>query len=154
MIDIRISSLIKNAAVILVSLGLVASCSPNETGIVEDQPPASNDFDGGETIEILTTHWINSRDIGQGKGPITSQMLVESQSNYSDSWIQYGGDYANHRHSPIKALSPDNVKDLEFAWSLPTGTQGQFAVSPIVYDGIMYVTGLDPPTAGLSPGLL
>ena len=140
MINIRISSLIKNAAVILVSLGLVASCSPNETGIVEDQPPASNDFDGGETIEILTTHWINSRDIGQGKGPITSQMLVESQSNYSDSWIQYGGDYANHRHSPIKALSPDNVKDLEFAWSLPTGTQGQFAVSPIVYDGIMYVT--------------
>ena len=35
MLDIRISSLIKNAAVILVSLGLVASCSPNETGIVE-----------------------------------------------------------------------------------------------------------------------
>jgi alcohol dehydrogenase (cytochrome c) len=29
---------------------------------------------------------------------------------------------------------------LEFAWGFPSGTTGQFAVSPVVYDGIMYVT--------------
>ncbi len=118
MINIRVASLIKNVAVILVLFGSWQAVVPNETGVVEDQPSASNDFDEGETIEILTTHWINNRDIGQGKGPVTSQMLLENQSTYSDSWIQYGGDYANHRHSPIKALSPDNVKELRVCMEL------------------------------------
>jgi len=46
MINIRVASLIKNVAVILVLFGFLASCSPNETGVVEDQPSASNDFLG------------------------------------------------------------------------------------------------------------
>ena len=79
MIKIRVLSLIKNVALILFLFGILESCSPNETSDVEGQSSASNDFDGGETIEILTTHWINSRDIGQGKGPVTNQMLLEDK---------------------------------------------------------------------------
>ena len=34
----------------------------------------------------------------------------------------------------------ENIDRLSFEWGFPSGTLGQFAVSPIVYDGIMYLT--------------
>ena len=130
-------------------LFLFAACGPtNESTNIENIPPAvtesnSNVMDPDDVAEALvisTTHWTNDREIGYGSGPVSAEMLLEPQSSRSDVWLQYGGDYSNNRHSPIDALSPENVDDLEFAWGFPSGTTGQFAVSPVVYDGIMYVT--------------
>ena len=130
-------------------LFLFAACGPtNESTNIENIPPAvtesnSNVMDPDDVAEALvisTTHWTNDREIGYGSGPVSAEMLLEPQSSRSDVWLQYGGDYSNNRHSPIDALSPENVDNLEFAWGFPSGTTGQFAVSPVVYDGIMYVT--------------
>ena len=54
--------------------------------------------------------------------------------------MHYGGNYGQWRHSPITALTPANVGSLRPGWMLPTGISVQFEVSPVVYDGIMYVT--------------
>ena len=130
-------------------LFLFAACGPtNESTNIENIPSAltesnSNVMDPDDVAEALvisTTHWTNDREIGYGSGPVSAEMLLEPQSSRSDVWLQYGGDYSNNRHSPIDALSPENVDNLEFAWGFPSGTTGQFAVSPVVYDGIMYVT--------------
>ena len=130
-------------------LFLFAACGPtNESTNIENIPSSqaesnSNVMDPDDVAEALvisTTHWTNDREIGYGSGPVSAEMLLEPQSSRSDVWLQYGGDYSNNRHSPINALSPENVDNLEFAWGFPSGTTGQFAVSPVVYDGIMYVT--------------
>jgi len=130
-------------------LFLFAACGPtNESTNIENIPSSqaesnSNVMDPDDVAEALvisTTHWTNDRDIGYGSGPVSAEMLLEPQSSRSDVWLQYGGDYSNNRHSPINALSPENIDNLEFAWGFPSGTTGQFAVSPVVYDGIMYVT--------------
>ena len=130
-------------------LFLFAACGPtNESTNIENIPSSqaesnSNVMDPDDVAEALvisTTHWMNDREIGYGSGPVSAEMLLEPQSSRSDVWLQYGGDYSNNRHSPINALSPENVDNLEFAWGFPSGTTGQFAVSPVVYDGIMYVT--------------
>ncbi|MEC8357923.1 MAG: PQQ-binding-like beta-propeller repeat protein, partial [Pseudomonadota bacterium] len=130
-------------------LFLFAACGPtNESTNTENIPPAvaeSNSSamdpdDVAEALVISTTHWMNDREIGYGSGPVSAEMLLEPQSSRSDVWLQYGGDYSNNRHSPINALSPENIDNLKFAWGFPSGTTGQFAVSPVVYDGIMYVT--------------
>ena len=67
-------------------------------------------------------------------------------------WVLYGGNYANYRHSPVTDFTPETVGGLQVAWAFPTGTVGQFETSPVIYDGIMYVTSsynrlfaLDPP---------
>ena len=86
-----------------------------------------------------TNHWINDQAIGNGQGPVSLETLAGGTSN-PEQWLHYGGDYRNFRHSPITALNPETVSSLQVAWSFPTGTDGQFAMSPIVYDGIMYMT--------------
>ena len=94
----------------------------------------------GEGLVITQSHWINEEPIGNGSGDVTFDLLSQPISANPDSWWQFGGDYSNTRHSPLEDLSPENVDNLRFAWGFPTGTLGQFAVSPVVYDGIMYVS--------------
>jgi alcohol dehydrogenase (cytochrome c) len=134
-----------------VIMTLLVACGPepSETGTqtisAPTTPPVQNETAtsapavDGELVLPTLTHWINSAPIGTGLASVSNDLLeVSSQS--ANHWLQYGGGYDNFRHSPITELSPDNVDDLQFAWGFPSGTQGQFAVSPIVYDGIMYVT--------------
>ena len=84
-------------------------------------------------------HWTNAAQIGRGDGPVNVEHLLNAPSN-PEQWLHYGGNYANHRHSPIDDITPDNAASLKVAWAFPTGTSQQFEVSPTVYDGIMYVT--------------
>ena len=87
----------------------------------------------------LPTHWVASEPVGYGAGPVSDAMLSEAPGDPS-RWLLYGGDYRNYRHSPLTSLNPASVKDLRVAWALPTGTTGQFEVSPVIYDGVMYVS--------------
>lgn len=55
------------------------------------------------------------------------------------SWLTYSGNYSGHRYSPLAEITPANVSKLRVRWAY------QFAlsrtqVSPIVADGVMYVT--------------
>ncbi|MCE2462116.1 MAG: PQQ-binding-like beta-propeller repeat protein, partial [Pseudomonadales bacterium] len=84
-------------------------------------------------------HWTSDREIGHGSEPVNAEHLLAAPSN-PEQWLHYGGDYANHRHSPIDDITPENAATLTAAWAFPTGTSEQFEVSPTVYDGIMYVT--------------
>ena len=86
------------------------SCNPEPAAVqssVSSSEAVVEFDDGGETVEILTTHWINESDIGDGKGPVTDALLRAPQDEAGDSWIQFGGDYTNRRHSPIETLSPE-----------------------------------------------
>ena len=135
----------------LALLFILGSCSPqsnqqaSQLETVESAPSASSapaptvQEEPGELLAFTQTHWINEEPIGNGKPAVSNTILAEIDTD-TDQWLQYSGDYRNFRHSPITELSPENADDLQFAWGFPTGTLGQFATSPIVYDGIMYVT--------------
>ena len=101
----------------------------------EDEP----EVDAAFRARQPTSHWTNDQPIGNGEGPVSLEMLAAGNAN-PEWWLHFGGDYRNFRHSPVTELNPDSISSLEVAWSFPTGTDMQFSVSPIVYDGIMYVT--------------
>src|SRR5260370_29065355 len=58
----------------------------------------------------------------------------------SDSWPMYHGDYSGQRHSQLTQIPPANVGELTLAWAFQTGQAAQIKSSPIVANGILYVS--------------
>jgi alcohol dehydrogenase (cytochrome c) len=60
------------------------------------------------------------------------------------NWLTYSGNYQAHRFSPLNQITTENVARLRPVWVYQIDGRGRFETSPIVVDGIMYVT--EPPT--------
>jgi alcohol dehydrogenase (cytochrome c) len=60
-----------------------------------------------------------------------------------DSWPTYHGDYSGRRHSALTQITPDTVKQLGLAWVFQTGRGDQLKASPILVNGIIYITSPD-----------
>jgi alcohol dehydrogenase (cytochrome c) len=55
------------------------------------------------------------------------------------NWLTYSGNYQGHRFSPLPEITPENVAGLRVKWAYQMDARAE--VSPIVVDGVMYVTG-------------
>ena len=55
-------------------------------------------------------------------------------------WLTYAGDYAAHRHSPLTQITRDNGGSLVPQWVYHVDGATHLDATPVVYDGIMYVT--------------
>jgi alcohol dehydrogenase (cytochrome c) len=71
---------------------------------------------------------------------VTPQDLRDGLKDPS-RWLTYAGDYTNQRHSPLTQITPENVHRLTPQWAFQTETLGRFQATPLVVDGIIYVTG-------------
>jgi quinohemoprotein ethanol dehydrogenase len=56
-------------------------------------------------------------------------------------WLTHGRTYAEDRFSPLDKVDTANVSDLGLAWSFDLGISRGIEATPIVHDGVMYVTG-------------
>ncbi len=56
------------------------------------------------------------------------------------NWLTYAGDYAGHRHSPLAQITSANVTSLVSAWVYHVDGATHLEATPLVYDGIMYIT--------------
>ena len=56
------------------------------------------------------------------------------------NWLTYSGSYMSQRYSPLKQITPSNVKNLEQKWVLQNQVFGAWQSTPLVVDGIMYLT--------------
>jgi len=123
----------------LLCLFIVACSDGSEPGTTASESGAASSEPGEGLATSGRTHWTNDQPIGLGMGGVDAAML-ESGLEDPTKWLLYGGNYGNYRHSPIEELTPAAVPNLKVAWSFPTGTDRQFEVSPVVYDGIMYIS--------------
>src|SRR5215831_5912951 len=57
-------------------------------------------------------------------------------------WTTYHGDYTGQRHSRLTQITTENVHQITLAWAFATG-EGQIKATPIVSNGIVYVTAPD-----------
>jgi alcohol dehydrogenase (cytochrome c) len=73
--------------------------------------------------------------------PVSEQELLDGLKPDGSRWLTFGGDYANHRHSPLTAITPANVNRLAPQWTFQTGTLGNFETTPLLRDNVLYVTG-------------
>jgi quinohemoprotein ethanol dehydrogenase len=73
-------------------------------------------------------------------GLIDSKRIMAADETPGD-WLSYGRDYGEQRFSPLTQVNKQSIKDLELAWSFDMYTNRGLEASPIVVDGIMYMTG-------------
>lgn len=66
--------------------------------------------------------------------------FISANAATGRDWPSYGLDYAETRHSRLAQLTPDNVKDLGLVWSYDLESTRGVEATPVVVDGIMYVT--------------
>jgi alcohol dehydrogenase (cytochrome c) len=57
-----------------------------------------------------------------------------------DSWLTFHGGYSGQRHTSLGEITPENVGRLEQVWRFQTGQNQPIKASPIVANGILYVT--------------
>jgi PQQ-dependent dehydrogenase (methanol/ethanol family) len=57
-----------------------------------------------------------------------------------EEWLTYGGTYDEQRHSTLSQINRANVSDLGVAWTYDLATNRGVESTPIVVDGVMYVT--------------
>ena len=56
------------------------------------------------------------------------------------NWLTYSGNLLGHRHSPLDQISAENVGQLKVNWVYQVTSPEPIDASPIVADGVMYVS--------------
>lgn len=75
--------------------------------------------------------------------PLTAQVSherIENAESEPGSWLTYSGNYAAQRFSSLDQINRDNVASLRPVWVYQTGGGGSLETSPLVVDGVMYIT--------------
>ena len=81
---------------------------------------------------------------------VTYERILNARSE-PQNWLTYYGAYDGQRYSPLDQINTENVKRLSPAWVFQCGSVGlhagkstySFEASPIVVDGVMFVSGWD-----------
>src|ERR1700682_2397584 len=70
---------------------------------------------------------------------VTQDQLNAADKN-AKNFLLTNGNYAQTRFHPARQIGRDNVKNLHVAWIFQTDVKESLETSPIVFDGVMYVT--------------
>ncbi|HYZ83623.1 MAG TPA: PQQ-binding-like beta-propeller repeat protein, partial [Bryobacteraceae bacterium] len=67
------------------------------------------------------------------------QRIVDSAKE-PGNWLTYSGNYAAHRYSALDQINQSNVARLKSAWSYQTNSLQKLETTPLVFDGVMYIS--------------
>ncbi len=70
---------------------------------------------------------------------ITYQRLLNADQE-PQNWLTFSGSYFGRRYSTLDQITPANAKNLELKWVFQTGSTQRMEATPLVVDGVMYVT--------------
>lgn len=70
---------------------------------------------------------------------VTSERLLTAASE-PENWLTYSGTYMSQRHSRLSQITPTNAKNLQLKWIYQAAIAGPWQTTPLVVEGIMYLT--------------
>jgi len=73
------------------------------------------------------------------RAQVSNDRLLRS-ADEPRNWMMYSGTYASQRYSTLSQINPSNVKNLEQKWIFQAESLEKFETTPLVVDGIMYIT--------------
>lgn len=72
---------------------------------------------------------------------IVDDAYLANADNTPENWVTYGKNYAEDRFSSLALINKDNVDKLGLAWAFNLETTRGVEATPLVVDGIMFLTG-------------
>jgi len=72
--------------------------------------------------------------------PNVSQSMLSNAGKDSQNFLHTNGNYDQTRFYPADQINAKNVKGLHVAWIFQTDVRESMETSPIIVDGVMYVT--------------
>jgi glucose dehydrogenase len=71
---------------------------------------------------------------------ITITFLIGGCQKQDVEWATYGNDLNNQRYARLDQINVNNIGQLKLAWQYRTGIRGTFQATPIMKDGVMFVS--------------
>jgi alcohol dehydrogenase (cytochrome c) len=100
----------------------------------------------GRTLEGEVLNQTNF-DMQLNAGGQIHLLTLASDGNYRETsilpkmdWPRYDGSYTGNRNSPLDRISTSNVRHLVLKWIFPVPEAPRLEATPVVADGVMYVT--------------
>jgi alcohol dehydrogenase (cytochrome c) len=105
--------------------------------------------DAGKAVPFQTLSTSVGKAPPAAKG-VNYERILKAREE-PNNWLTYYGAYDGQRYSPLDQINTGNVERLRPAWVFQCGSMGMhsgastysFETSPLVVDGVMYVTGWD-----------
>ena len=72
-------------------------------------------------------------------GNINTERIINA-NNEPQNWLSHGRDYHEQRYSPLNQINLETINKLELEWSLDMGTKRGLEATPIIDNGIMFVS--------------
>ena len=92
---------------------------------------------------VLAGLLLASATLAQAQGGgVTFDRLLNAAAE-PHNWLTYSGGYHSNRHTTLDRITPGNVDDLEVRWVFQAQSLQVFQTTPLVVDGVMYLT--EPP---------
>ncbi|MBI1252472.1 MAG: PQQ-dependent dehydrogenase, methanol/ethanol family [Alphaproteobacteria bacterium] len=74
-----------------------------------------------------------------GPAAVDGESIVDADSE-PGNWLTHGRTYSEQRYSPLEQINAGNVGEMGLAWSYELPSNRGASATPIVVDGVMYVT--------------
>ena len=72
-------------------------------------------------------------------GQVTGDRLLNT-AREARNWLIYSGGYFSNRYSALTQITPVNARNLELKWMYQAAVAGAWQTTPLVVDGVMYLT--------------
>ena len=73
----------------------------------------------------------------KGRGPTAAELSAPPEG----TWPNYNGVPSGNRYSPLRQINLTNVQRLRVEWIFPFPGSARLEVTPVVFDGVMFITG-------------
>jgi quinohemoprotein ethanol dehydrogenase len=71
---------------------------------------------------------------------VDDERIRNAAVNEPGSWLAYGQTFEEQRFSGLTQINRETVTDLGLAWSKPLGERHRVETTPLVIDGVMYIS--------------
>ncbi len=89
---------------------------------------------------MMAAGGVTSAAAGQPAAAVDTARIIGADAE-PGNWMAHGRTYSEQRFSPLDTINTDTVGDLGLAWHVDLNTRRGVEATPLIVDGVMYVTG-------------